>query len=121
MNHLRNLHQINVFGEDIPDPFEQFNRITTSYKIPKQLMKNLDAFKFQEPTGVQMQAIPVMLNQRELLVCAPTGSGKTISYLFPLIANLRIHKKKGGIKAVIISPTRELARQVCSFIFYFIA
>ena len=40
------------------------------------------------------------------------GKMQTISYLFPLIANLRIHKKKGGIKAVIISPTRELARQV---------
>ena len=112
MNHLRNLNEINVFGEDIPDPFEEFNKLERNYKIPKQLMKNLAEFKFQEPTGVQMQAIPVMLNQRELLVCAPTGSGKTISYLFPLIASLRIHKKKGGIRAVIISPTRELARQV---------
>lgn len=133
VNHVRNLHHINVFGEDIPDPVEQFSQLKSSYKnIPDQLVANLAEFKFSQPTGVQMQAIPVMLNvtflfssfkvkiflfkclilkNRELLVCAPTGSGKTISYLFPLLANLKTHKKK-GIRAVILSPTRELARQV---------
>lgn len=47
-------------------------------------------------------------------MCAPTGSGKTIAYLYPLIANLKTHKSK-GIRAVILSPTRELARQVICF------
>ncbi len=109
MNHIRNINQINVFGEDIPDPIERFDQLK---KIPAELINNLGMFKFKQPTAVQMQAIPVMLNQRELLVCAPTGSGKTISYLFPLISNLRSKTNKKGIRAVILSPTRELARQI---------
>ncbi len=45
------------------------------------------------------------------MVCAPTGSGKTIAYLFPILAKLKDHKKNGA-RALILSPTRELARQV---------
>ena len=68
-------------------------------------------YKFEELTPVQMQAIPVMLNNRELMVSAPTGSGKTISYLFPILAQLSTHKPI-GVRALILSPTRELARQI---------
>ena len=45
------------------------------------------------------------------MVCAPTGSGKTISYLFPILSQLKNHKKNGA-RALVLSPTRELARQV---------
>lgn len=68
VNHVRNVHQINVFGEDIPDPFEQFEHLISSYKnIPQQLVDNLAQFKFKEPTGVQMQAIPIMLNVKFII------------------------------------------------------
>ena len=68
VNHMRNVHQINVFGEDIPDPFEQFEHLISSYKnIPQQLVDNLAQFKFKEPTGVQMQAIPIMLNVKFII------------------------------------------------------
>ena len=43
---------------------------------------------FKKPTAVQMQVIPTLLEHRNLLVTAPTGTGKTISYLLPLFANL---------------------------------
>jgi hypothetical protein len=57
-----------------------------------------------------MQAIPLMLMKRELLACAPTGSGKTAAFLVPIIHCLGSPQRK-GFRAVIVSPTRELANQ----------
>ena len=57
-----------------------------------------------------MQAIPLMLKKREILACAPTGSGKTAAFLVPIIHCLGAPQKK-GFRAVIVSPTRELANQ----------
>ena len=57
-----------------------------------------------------MQAIPLMLKKREILACAPTGSGKTAAFLVPIIHCLGGPQKK-GFRAVIVSPTRELANQ----------
>ena len=53
----------------------------------------------------------VALKRREILACAPTGSGKTAAFLIPLLHYLREHRKD-GFRALILSPTRELARQV---------
>ena len=69
VNHLRNLNHININGNDIPDPIEDFNELKThnewaDEKIPEILVKNLLGFNFPEPTPVQMQSIPVMLNVR---------------------------------------------------------
>lgn len=112
VNHIRNLNHINTNGNDVPDLLEDFTHLSTQYAdIPECLVKNLLAYKFTEPTPVQMQSMPVMLNDRELMVCAPTGSGKTISYLFPILSKLKAHQK-GGARALILSPTRELARQI---------
>jgi superfamily II DNA/RNA helicase len=62
----------------------------------------------------QMQAIPLLLDKRQVLVCAPTGSGKTAAYLVPLLHLLsqkkREETKKKSISAVIVAPTRELVR-----------
>ena len=56
----------------------------------------------------------VSLDQgRELLACAPTGSGKTLAFCLPLLAHLQQPANR-GFRAVIISPTRELASQVRS-------
>jgi len=60
-----------------------------------------------------MQAIPLMMDRRQILVCAPTGSGKTAAYLVPLVHLLSQKKKdeaakKKSISAVIVAPTREL-------------
>lgn len=116
INHLRNLNRININGNDVPDLIENFNQFKTQKNwtdetIPDKIIENLLAYGFSEPTPVQMQSIPVMLNNRELMVCAPTGSGKTISYLFPIVSKLKTHKKNGA-RALILSPTRELARQI---------
>ena len=62
-----------------------------------------------------MQSIPLLLDKRQVLVCAPTGSGKTAAYLVPLVHLLSQKKKneetkKKSISAVIVAPTRELVR-----------
>ena len=67
VNHLRNLNHININGNDVPDlieNFEQFTResVWADEKLPDKLVENLLAYKFSEPTPVQMQSMPVMLN-----------------------------------------------------------
>ena len=76
-------------------------------------MDALDAMNFKECTPVQEQTIPVILEGRDLIGVAQTGTGKTAAYLLPVINQL----SKGGypadaINCVIMAPTRELAQQI---------
>ncbi|NWQ82771.1 DDX52 helicase, partial [Columbina picui] len=110
INRFRNKHRINVQGTDLPDPIATFDQLQKEYKIHPKIMENIQAAGFQVPTPIQMQAIPVMLHGRELLASAPTGSGKTLAFCVPLLAHLKQPRNK-GFRALIISPTRELASQ----------
>ncbi|KAK2537340.1 hypothetical protein Q9233_002644 [Columba guinea] len=110
INRFRNKHRINIQGTDLPDPIATFDQLQKEYKIHPKIMENIQAAGFQVPTPIQMQAIPVMLHGRELLASAPTGSGKTLAFCIPLLAHLKQPRNK-GFRAVIISPTRELASQ----------
>lgn len=67
---LRKLNFIYVWGEDIPAPIVDFSSIIG---IPEQLLKNLQEFDITGPTPIQMQAITIMLQRRDLLASAPTG------------------------------------------------
>ncbi|CEG77308.1 hypothetical protein RMATCC62417_12087 [Rhizopus microsporus] len=67
---------------------------------------------YTTPTPVQMQSIPIMLNGRDIMSCAPTGSGKTMAYLLPIIQDLKKPEKKVSYRALVIAPTRELAQQI---------
>ncbi|XP_009467486.1 PREDICTED: probable ATP-dependent RNA helicase DDX52 isoform X2 [Nipponia nippon] len=110
INRFRNRHKINVQGTDLPDPIATFEQLQKEYKIHPKIMENIQAAGFQVPTPIQMQAIPVMLHGRELLASAPTGSGKTLAFCIPLLTHLKQPRNK-GFRALIISPTRELASQ----------
>ena len=67
---------------------------------------------FDEPTPIQRQAIPILLEANELLAIAPTGSGKTLSFLLPIVVKLRTRDDDaGGPRALLLSPTKELAQQ----------
>ena len=69
---------------------------------------------YTTPTPIQAQAIPPLLEGRDVLGCAQTGTGKTAAFLLPILQKLASHKPKGRrkIRALILSPTRELALQI---------
>ncbi|KAI8052473.1 P-loop containing nucleoside triphosphate hydrolase protein [Syncephalis plumigaleata] len=104
-------HRIKVYGTDIPRPFQAFSEVEQQFKMEPFLLNNLRRLGYKQPTPVQMQCAPITLDGRELMACAPTGSGKTLSFVLPILQDLR-NPKKVGCRALIISPTRELAQQI---------
>jgi ATP-dependent RNA helicase DeaD len=74
------------------------------------VMQSLDEMGFEEPTPVQAQAIPCLLEGRNLVAQALTGTGKTAAFGIPLVE--RIDVKRNFPQAVVLAPTRELAVQV---------
>jgi len=84
--------------------FSQFNLSAT-------LMARLDANKFETPTPVQAAAIPPAMEGRDVLATAQTGTGKTLSFLIPIVEMLQKSDTRGA-QALILLPTRELAMQV---------
>ena len=66
---------------------------------------------FEKATPIQEQAIPTILEGKDLIGCAQTGTGKTAAFLIPLLEKISRSEKK-GIKALILVPTRELAMQI---------
>jgi ATP-dependent RNA helicase RhlE len=76
-----------------------------------ELMRALAELEFTKPTPIQSDAIPQALAGRDLLACASTGSGKTAAFLLPILERLR-KQPRGGTRALIITPTRELAAQI---------
>jgi superfamily II DNA/RNA helicase len=79
------------------------------YQIKEELIKGLGELGYERPTPVQMQVIPCLLEKRNVIVTAPTGTGKTLSFLLPILNNLSESKK---ITAVIMVPLQELATQI---------
>ena len=89
--------------------FENLNLI-------EPILKALRTEGYTSPTPIQEQAIPVLLDGKDLLGVAQTGTGKTAAFAIPIIQKLFIEKqegeRRGGIRALIITPTRELAIQI---------
>lgn len=82
--------------------------------LDNRLLKTLDHFNFHRATPIQCQAIPVALAGRDLLASSQTGSGKTLAFLLPMLHNTLKTKALSARdpRAVILVPTRELAKQV---------
>ena len=85
--------------------FSQFN-------LSSALMVRLDANKFVTPTPVQAGAIPPAIEGRDVLATAQTGTGKTLSFLIPIVEMLQKAQDRNAAQALILLPTRELAMQV---------
>ena len=76
-----------------------------------QLQEGLDMMGFAKPTPIQEQAIPAILENKDMIACAQTGTGKTAAFVLPILNKLC--KTSGSkINTIIVSPTRELALQI---------
>lgn len=83
------------------------------------LLVALDKKGYKNPTPIQQNAIPQILNRKDVFGCAQTGTGKTAAFALPILQILNNSEKKSGIKALILAPTRELALQISNnFITY---
>ena len=73
-----------------------------------------EVLRYDKATAVQAQTLPVALEGHDLIAKARTGTGKTIAFLLPTIERLVARGGGGGVRALAISPTRELASQICA-------
>jgi len=83
----------------------------SSLKLHPDLLKGIKELGFTRPTPIQEAAIPPALAGRDVLACAMTGSGKTAAFLLPILHKL-IGRPRGVTRALVITPTRELAAQI---------
>ena len=79
--------------------------------LPPALLAAVRAMGFESPTPIQQRAIPLLLEGRDLMASAATGSGKTAAFLLPILHRLA-GRPRGGTRALILAPTRELAAQI---------
>lgn len=95
----------------------------TSLGLAPSLAHAAQAHGLIAPTAIQTQAIPAILDGRDLLGCAPTGSGKTAAYVLPLMQAWMLSDAAGQAgrhetQALILVPTRELATQVAELVYF---
>ena len=79
-------------------------------KLSEPLIRVLDEIGYETPTPIQSQAIPLLMNGRDILGHAPTGTGKTAAFALPLLSSIDVQNK--NIQVLTLTPTRELAIQV---------
>ena len=79
--------------------------------LHSSLVQATREMRYVEPTPIQADAIPAILAGRDLIATAQTGTGKTAAFLLPILHQL-IHLPRGTTRALVISPTRELAQQI---------
>lgn len=101
-------------GGNIPNPMRSWDES----KLPLQILEIIDEVGYKEPSPIQRQAIPLGLNNRDLIGIAETGSGKTASFVIPMLTYigklppLTDENRHLGPYALILAPTRELAQQI---------
>ncbi|SFV57163.1 ATP-dependent RNA helicase RhlE [hydrothermal vent metagenome] len=78
----------------------------------KPLLDAIETLGYSEPTIIQTRAIPLVLQKRDIFATAQTGTGKTAAFALPILQRLRKPVEGKGVRAVILSPTRELSIQI---------
>ncbi|KAJ5614761.1 ATP-dependent RNA helicase rok1 [Penicillium herquei] len=111
-----------------PQPLVSFKELRSRHKISRRLAENIAEQGFTVPTEVQLGSLPLLLgdssvstagqvSEPDLLVVAPTGSGKTLSFLIPVVNKIVRHHHSSqsdehGILSLVVAPTKELASQI---------
>ncbi len=83
-----------------------------NFKLDPRIVRGLQAAGYEQPTPIQASAIPAFLAGRDVIATAQTGTGKTAAFVLPLLHKLLTHPKRGRTRALIVTPTRELAEQI---------
>jgi ATP-dependent RNA helicase DDX52/ROK1 len=94
----------------VPEPVESFEQLSERFGVSALLLENVRKAGYEAPTPIQMQALPAMMAGRQVMACAPTGSGKTAAFLLPIVHQLKA-PSGAGVRAIVVAPTRELANQ----------
>jgi ATP-dependent RNA helicase RhlE len=83
------------------------------FQFESQLNDGLASMGYKQPTPIQEQAIPLIIDNQDLIACAQTGTGKTAAYLLPIINKIiQLPEAQRKLNTLVISPTRELALQI---------
>ena len=86
------------------------NTTFTSLPLAEHLLQSLESLGYSQMTPIQQQALPVLLEGKDMLAKARTGSGKTVAFALTLLHKLAV--KRFRIQSLVLCPTRELAEQV---------
>uniref|UniRef100_A0A0K8SG94 Probable ATP-dependent RNA helicase DDX23 n=1 Tax=Lygus hesperus TaxID=30085 RepID=A0A0K8SG94_LYGHE len=112
---FREDYNITIKGGRIPDPIRSWKEAN----FPSEIMDIIDKVGYKDATPIQRQAIPIGLQNRDIIGVAETGSGKTLAFLIPLLMWIqslpkieRMEDADQGPYAIILAPTRELAQQI---------
>ena len=100
-----------VFPSDAP---KRTTEDFPSLNLSKAILRAVQAEGYTNPTLIQAQAIPHVLDGRDLLGCAQTGTGKTAAFALPILHRLSANPRPGAsrIRVLVLAPTRELALQI---------
>ena len=80
------------------------------FKLDEKILAGVVAAGYKKPTPIQAQSIPPIMEGRDIMGIAQTGTGKTAAFVLPILQRL-VQGKRGPIRALIIAPTRELSEQ----------
>lgn len=81
------------------------------FGLSRFILTNISKKGYRQPTPIQRKTIPLVMEGRDVVGMARTGSGKTAAFTLPVVEKLKAHSAKVGVRAVILSPSRELALQ----------
>ncbi len=83
----------------------------TDFNFDQRLLDGLYSMGYDKPTPIQELAIPLIVENKDLIACAQTGTGKTAAYLLPILSKI-VQTETRNLNTLIIAPTRELAQQI---------
>ncbi|KAF2555260.1 hypothetical protein F2Q68_00018045 [Brassica cretica] len=111
VNTYRKELEIKVHGKDVPRPIKSWHQTGLTTRILNTIKK----LNFQNPTPVQAQSLPIIMTGRDCIAVAPTGSGKTLSFILPMLRHIKdqppVEPGDGPI-GLVMAPTRELVQQI---------
>lgn len=84
----------------------------TEFDFHPSLAEGLSMMNFTEATPIQTSAIPIILNNKDIIACAQTGTGKTAAFVLPVLHKIALAPTTKEVNTLIIAPTRELAQQI---------